>query len=196
MRRALLLAALATAALCPRTVSAAPEEILLPEFPAPPLILEGGTAKQIGSIRLLRELHRSGVRGLDLIDTLDGEYALFRGDSLGKLSAWLETACQALDFNITRARANHYDGTVFARLLNLATSLASLREDTIGLAMPVGVLLCRRDLAWGELPADHRDDAYILFVTDLGMLVYDPPTRQLARLADFPNKSTIVKIWF
>jgi hypothetical protein len=36
----------------------------------------------------------------------------------------------------------------------------------------------------------------VLFATDTGILVYDPPTRQLTALADFPNKASISHIRF
>ncbi len=175
---------------------AASKEVLLPAFPRPPLLREGGAPKQVTSLRLMRDLQKGGVRGLDRFDAVDGDYALFRGDSLGGLAAWLEAACSALEYDLLGARARHYDGAVFARMLNMAASLASLREDGIGLAMPIGVLACRREKAWGDLPGDGKDEAYVIFATDEGMLVYDPPTRQLARLAEFPNRGAVVKAWF
>lgn len=175
---------------------AASREILLPAFPNPPLLRDGGAPKRATSLRLMRDLQKGGVRGLDRFDAVDGDYALFRGDSLGGLAAWLEAACAALEYDLLGARARHYDGAVFARMLNMATSLASLRDDSIGLAMPIGVLACRRDKAWGDLPGDGSEEAYVIFATDEGMLVYDPPTRQLARLAEFPNRDSVVKVWF
>jgi len=183
-------------ALAVSSFGAEPREILLPAFPSPPLLRDGGSPKQVTSLRLMRDLQKGGVRGLGRFDAVDGDYALFRGDSLGGLAAWLEAACSALEYDLLGARAKHYDGAVFARMLNMATSLASLRDDSIGLAMPIGVLACRREKAWGELPGDGRDEAYVIFATDEGMLVYDPPTRQLARLADFPNRDAVVKVWF
>ena len=49
---------------------------------------------------------------------------------------------------------------------------------------------------WPQIPADGTTDAYVLFATDTGILVYDPPTRQLTNLADFPNKASISRIRF
>ena len=129
-------------------------------------------------------------------ETLDADYALLRSDSLGGLAAWLEAACHAVGFDLRQARDRSYDGTVFARLLGVATSLAALREKKISLAMPIGVMICQRRAVWSDLPGDGSDDAYVLFATDAGMLVYDPPTRQLTSLADFPNKEKILKIRF
>ena len=174
----------------------AERRVLLPEFPVPPLAMDGRAPKRISSLRLLRELQRGGVRGWGKFDAMDGDYALFRGDSLAVLGAWLETACKALDYDLAGARGRHYDGAVFARLLNVATSIASLREDAINLAMPIGVLACRREEEWGELPGDDKDDAYVIFATDQGVLVYDPPTRQLSALAEFPNREHVIKVWF
>ncbi len=177
---------------------AADREIALPAFPQPPLA--GETRPQsMSSVRLLRELQRGGVRGLDRFDAMDGYYAVFRADGLAGLAGWLELACRALDFEVGEARAGHYDGSVFARLLNMATSLAALRAEVLRderLAMPIGVLACRREEAWGVLPADGGEDAYILFATDEGLLVYDPPTRQLARLSEFPNRGAVIRVWF
>lgn len=175
---------------------AAERQILLPEFPSPPLALEGRSPKRVSSLRLLRELQRGGVRGWGRFDAMDGDYALFRGESLAVLAAWLETACKALDYDLAGARGRHYDGAVFARLLNVATSIASLREDALNLAMPIGVLACRREADWGGLPGDGKEDAYVIFATDQGMLVYDPPTRQLCALAEFPNRDQVIKVWF
>lgn len=191
MTRALL-AALLLALVRPPAADSADME--LPDFPRPPI----ADARSVGSVRLVRELHRSGVRGWDIMDAVDGDYAVFRDDGLGGLAAWLETACKSLDVDIARARERDggYDGVVFARLLNVATSIASLREDGIALAMPVGALHCRRESAWGDLPADGRTDVYILFITTDGMLIYDPPTRQLAKLEDFPNRARVSKVSF
>ena len=177
-------------------IPAAPAaDISLPAFPRPPL---APAAKSVGSVRLVRDLQRAGVRGWDILDAADGNYAVFRDDGLGGLAAWLETACKALDVDVAhaRARSGGYDGAVFARLLNVATSLASLRDGTIDMAMPIGALFCEREAAWGELPADGKSDAYVLFITDAGMMVYDPPTRQLAKLADFPNRARVSKVSF
>ncbi len=193
----ILLACVAPSAVSALAAEKAEErQILLPEFPAPPLAVEGKTPKKIGSVRLLRELQRGGVRGWGKFDAVDGDYALFRGDSLAVLGAWLETACKALDYDLAGARGRHYDGAVFARLLNVATSIASLREDAINLAMPIGVLACRREAEWGDLPGDGKEDAYVIFATDQGMMVYDPPTRQLCPLAEFPNREQVIKVWF
>lgn len=187
---------LATLLLASPLLAAPAEEVRLPAFPKPPLVRNGGVPKSVTSLRLLRDLQKGGVRGLDRFDAVDGDYALFRGDSLGGLAAWLEAACKALEYDLGVARTRHYDGAVFARLLNMATSLASLREESIGLAMPIGVLACRREKPWGDLPGDGKDEAYVIFETDAGMLVYDPPTRQLAPLAEFPNRDAVVKVWF
>lgn len=168
----------------------------LPAFPLPVLVRDGGPPKEFSSNRLLRELHRGGVHNSESFEAFDNDYALLRGDSLGSLAAWLESACQTIGFDLLRARTQSYDGAVFARLLSVATSLAALRERGIRLAMPIGVLICQRSRAWGDLPADGSTDAYVLFATDTGILVYDPPTRQLTGLADFPNKASISRIRF
>lgn len=176
--------------------AAAPGELQLPAFPLPALVLEDGPPKEISSLRLLRELHRGGVSGFHNFETVDSGYALLRSDGLDHLAAWLEQVCRSIGYDLAQAREHRYDGVVFARLLNVGTSLASMREKQIALAMPIGVLVCRRAEAWGGLPADGAEDAYVLFVTDAGMMVYDPPTRQLATLADFPNKASILRIRF
>lgn len=179
-------------------LSANEREVVLPAFPRPPLAGEG-QPKSVSSVRLMRELQRGGVRGMDRFDAMDGYYAVFRADGLAGLAGWLELACRSLDFEIHDARQGHYDGSVFARLLNLATALAALRagdEASERLAMPIGVIACRRVEAWGDLPGDGVEDAYILFGTDQGMLVYDPPTRQLTPLGEFPNRSSVLRVWF
>lgn len=174
----------------------APGSLQLPAFPMPALVRDGGSPKEFSATRLLRELHRGGVHGSGNFETLDADYALLRGDSLGVLAAWLESACSAVDFNLLQARARGYDGTVFARLLSVATSLAALRQSDITLAMPIGVMTCQRQSAWGDLPGDGAEDAYVIFATDTGIMVYDPPTRQLTTLEDFPNKAGISHIRF
>jgi|GEM_PF-2824129 len=176
--------------------AAAPGNWQLPAFPLPVLVRDGGPPKEFSSNRLLRELHRGGVHNSESFEAFDNDYALLRGDSLGSLAAWLESACQSVGFDLPRARTQPYDGAVFARLLSVATSLAALRERGPNLAMPIGVLICQRALAWGDLPADGSTDAYVLFATDTGILVYDPPTRQLTGLANFPNKASISHIRF
>jgi hypothetical protein len=192
----LLLLLLAFALVLPALLPAASGEIKLPAFPMPMLVLDGGPPREISSVRLLRELHRGGLSGFKNFETSDTEYALFRSDALGNLGAWLETACTSVGFDLLQARTRNYDGTIFARLLQVGTSLAALREKRLSLAMPVGVLVCQRAIAWGDLPADRAEDAYVVFVTEVGMLIYDPPTRQLTSLSDFPNKPTILKIRF
>jgi len=175
---------------------AGPAGFQLPAFPMPPLVSEGGSPKEFSSVRLMREFHRSGVRTSENFETMDTDYALIKVGSMGHLAAWLETACKAVDLDLLQARERNYDGTTFGRLLSVATSLAALRQRDITLAMPIGVLTCLRGEAWGDLPADGAEDAYIVFVTDEGIFVYDPPTRQLAPLAEFPNKTRIKHIRF
>jgi len=177
-------------------LAAAPANFTLPTFPVPVLVRDGGPLKEISALRLMRDLFKGGVKATDNFEASDVDYALLRGDSLGNLAGWLETACKSVGLELPQARARAYDGVVFSRLLSVGTSLGALRESEIKLAMPVGVLICRRDVAWGDLPADGADDAYVIFATDTGILVYDPPTRQLATLADFPNKARISRIRF
>lgn len=197
MHRLLLAFRLCLAVFSPGALAAsAPATLQLPAFPLPALVRDGGPPKEFSAGRLLRELHRGGVHGSEHLETSDADYALLRSDSLGLLSAWLEAACQSVGFNLLQARPHHYDGAVFARLLAVATAVAALREGDISLAMPIGVVMCLRESAWGDLPGDGAADAYVLFATDTGMLVYDPPTRQLSPLADFPNKSRITRIRF
>lgn len=175
----------------------AAESFRLPAFPAPAVITEdGGTPTVTSPIRLLREMHRAGLRGFDRLETMDGDYALLRSDSLGILTGWLDATCGALDYDLRQARARVYDGAVFARLLEVATSLNSLQRSQRALAMPIGVLYCQRATAWGVLPADGGADAYIVFATEKGIIVYDPPTRQMIPLADFPNKTKVSQIRF
>ncbi|MCX6954796.1 MAG: hypothetical protein NTV51_21780 [Verrucomicrobia bacterium] len=181
---------------CSTFGATAPGSLQLPAFPLPSLVRDGGAPKEFSAMRLLRELHRGGVHGSGNFETLDAEYALLRGESLGVLAAWLESACRAVDYDVLQARTRGYDGTVFARLLSVATSLAALRQSDITLAMPIGVLTCRRQQAWGDLPGDGAEDAYVIFATDTGIMVYDPPTRQLSALGDFPNKVGISHIRF
>lgn len=177
-------------------LAAAQTDLQLPAFPVPALVRDGGPPKEISSMRLLRDLYRGGVKASDNFEAVDADYALLRGESLGNLAAWLESACKSVGLELKLARGGTYDGVVFARLLAVGTSLAALREKDIRLAMPIGVLICQRDAVWGELPGDGAEDAYVIFATDSGMLVYDPPTRQLAALSDFPNKERISRIRF
>jgi hypothetical protein len=174
----------------------AAENFQLPVFPTPKLVAEGGPAIEVSPIRLLRELHRAGLRGFDRLDTLDTDYALLRSDSLGALTAWLDATCGAIHYDLSQARTRSYDGTVFARLLDVATSLGTLQGRHRPLAMPIGVVACRRTAAWGLLPADGANDVYVIFATENGMMVYDPPTHQMVALADFPNKTKITQIRF
>jgi hypothetical protein len=172
------------------------ESFQLPAFPTPTLVTDGGPPTEVSPIRLLRELHRAGLRGFDRLDTLDTDYALLRSDSLGALTAWLDATCGALNYDLSRARTRSYDGTVFARLLDVATSLGALQTQHRALAIPIGVVSCQRAVAWGALPGDGATDLYVIFATENGMTVYDPPTRQMVSLADFPNKAKISQIRF
>ena len=192
MKRLLLVLCL----ISPAVAATAPGSLQLPAFPAPVIVRDGRVPKEFSAMRLLRELHRGGVHGSANFETVDADYALLRGESLPTLAAWLESACRAVDYDVAQARTRGYDGTVFARLLAVATSLAALRESDITLAMPIGVLTCQRQTAWGDLPGDGAQDAYVIFATDTGILVYDPPTRQLSSLEAYPNKAGISHIRF
>lgn len=175
----------------------AAEKFELPAFPLPALVREGGAAVEISTTRLLRELHRGGVRGSGNLETVDAEYGLLRSDSLDTLAGWLEGACRAVGFDLAQARVQPYDGSVHARLLNMATAIATLQvQNSSRLAVPIGVLICERREKWGDLPADGERDAYVIFATEAGIMVYDPPTRQLSKLSDFPNREKIVRIRF
>jgi hypothetical protein len=191
--RALLLAPLLASATPAFAADAA--AFRLPAFPAPTFVLEGSSPVEIGAVRLVRELHRGGLRSTDkVLDLADADYALLRSDSLGYFAGWLERATEAVGAKVQASRRSSYDGTVFARLLSVVSSLAVLRDRGPRLAVPIGVVACTRRAAWGELPADGREDAYVVFVTEAGIVVYDPPTRQIAPLAEFPNRDSITRI--
>lgn len=182
----------------PLALSAAPSlNMHMPEFPLPALVRDDfGETRAIGFLKFLRELQKGGIQGLDEVEFVDNDYAMIKSDSLATLAAWLEAACQSVGIDLLRARSGNYDGVVYARLLEVATSLASVRENGKPLAMPIGVLMCKRGQAWGDLPADGGRDAYVLIATERGVLIYDPPTRQMAALSDFPNSSDVFKIQF
>ena len=172
-------------------VAMAAEKFQLPAFPVPAL-----ASSDMSSVRLLRAFHQAGLSGHEWLETADADYALLRSDSLTTLTAWLDATCLALNYDLSRARARNYDGTVFARLLEVAASLATLQGRHRALAIPIGILACQRVKAWGQLPGDGAKDVYVIFVTDNGMIVYDPPTRQMVALGDFPNKGRISQIRF
>ena len=178
-----LLAALAN-------LAAAPASLRLPAFPVPDL------TSDVGATRLLRELHQAGLRGFASLETSDGDYALIRKESVGNLTGWLESLCKGIEFDLRRARNRNYDGTVIARLLAVACSIGSYQSGHRTPAIPIGVVLCQRTKSWGELPPDGAEDAYVIVATEEGMMIYDPPTRQLTMLTDFPNKSKIRQVRF
>lgn len=167
-------------------------QLQLPAFPLAAFVRE----EEVTPTRLLRELHRGGVQGLGDLETVDSDYGLLRRDSLNVLAAWLEGACRAVGYDLAQARQQSYDGGALARLLTVATGLAGLRDQQFKLAVPIGTLVCERRTAWGDLPGDGAVDAYILFATEAGMIIYDPPTRQMTPLADFPNREGIRRIRF
>jgi hypothetical protein len=194
MRRALLLFCLVMSGLRAATPAA---ELKLPSCPVPIFVEEGGSLKEISSTRLLRELFRGGVRNSEQFETVDQDYALLRSDNVSRFAAWLETSCKGLGFDLLQLRARVYDGGTFSRLLEVSASLAALQiKGHRAVAVPIGLMTCKRDAAWGELKRDGALDAYIIFATEAGILVYDPPTRQLVNLADFPNKAGIVRLRF
>jgi hypothetical protein len=169
----------------------------LPGFPRPALVQnEYGETKTIGFLHFLHQLQDGGVQELDDVDFLDENYAELTSASLPTLAAWLEAACHSVGVELQQSRRHHYDGMAYAQLLEVATSLAAAREIKEHLAMPIGVLICKRRQPWGDLPGDGARDAYLLIATERGLLVYDPPTRQLSLLTDFPNSSDVYKIQF
>src|SRR5581483_3880748 len=155
---------------------------------------EYGGVAEVGVTRLLRELQIGGVRVGDDFNAADSDYVLVSGESMGLLSAWLEAAVRSAGVQLPIARLRPYDGAVYANLLEVATSIAASRGQRSTLAIPVGVIICDRKKPWGDLPGDGQRDAYILVATERGFLVFDPPTRQVVMLADYPNHSSVVKV--
>ena len=176
---------------------AGPPPLRLPDFPVPALAQDQfGATKRIGLLWFMRGLHEGGVHGYEDIDLVDLEYALVQSESLPSLAAWLEAACRCLGADLHQARQGPYNGMVYARLLEVGACMALVRGRELPLAIPIGVMICQRRRAWGDLPGDGERDAYIIIATERGLLIYDPPTRQLCALADFPNTSTVYKIQF
>ena len=175
--------------------AAAPDVLAMPDFPAPPLSLDRkGRPAETSAMGLLRNLHSAGVRAVDNFEAVDSDYAVLASDSLARLTTWLEAACNGVGIDLPKARTGQYDGGVYARLLGVATSIAASRDRRGRLAIPVGVLICNRSKPWGAVPGDGVRDAYVLFATEAGLMVYDPPSRQLSALGDFPNKLDVVRV--
>ena len=171
------------------------DEIRLPEFPLPAFAMNKyGVKEAVGVVRLLRELHKGGVSVSNQFEASDNEYAIIASSSLPLLAAWLEVTCKSVGLDLAQARSGSYDGSVYARLLQVATSIATARKVDATLAMPIGVMICQRRRAWGALPGDGQRDAYVVIATERGFLVYDPPTRQCSTLADYPNHDEVVII--
>jgi hypothetical protein len=169
--------------------------ISMPDFPLPTYAKNKyGGIEAAGILRLLRDLNKGGVHSYDQIEVADTDYAIIESSSLPLISAWLEAACKSVGMNLAQARTGAYDGAVYARLLEVATSIATVRKADAPYAVPIGVVICKRTNPWGVLPGDGQRDAYILFATERGFLVYDPPTRQLCLLSDYPNRSDVVRI--
>jgi ligand-binding sensor domain-containing protein len=180
--------------------AAAPEPNFdMPAFPMPKLAEDQyGQNKRMGMMSLTRQLYSGGISDhtIDDLSLLDSDYAVIDSRSIPVLAAWLEATCQAVEFKLSDARQKAYDGTVAARLLGIGATLAALRWDSSGLAMPIGILVCVRRQPWGSLPADKGRDAYALIATERGLEVYDPPTRQIVELSRFPNTADILNIVF
>jgi len=171
----------------------------MPVFQMPRLAEDQfGQIKRIGLLSFMRQLYSGGVTGhsVDDLNLLDTDYAVIDSRSLPLLAGWLEATCRAVTYNLSDARQGTYDGTVIARLLEIGTSLAAVRESSSGLAMPIGFLICTRHKPWGSLPGDDERDAYALIATERGLEVYDPPTRQIVGLSQFPNTANILNIQF
>jgi len=171
----------------------------MPVFQMPKLAEDQfGQTKRIGLLSFMRQLYSGGVTGhsVDDLSLLDTDYAVIDSRSLPFLAAWLEATCRAVAYNLNEARQGTYDGTVAARLLEIGTTLAAVRAGTGGLAMPIGFLICIRHKQWGSLPGDDARDAYALIATERGLEVYDPPTRQIVGLSQFPNTADILNIQF
>jgi hypothetical protein len=180
----------------PRTAAGGPS-FSMPVFPLPVLVRDQfGQAKRIGFLTFLRALNAGGVRSVDDVDFLDSDYAMIESSSLPLLAAWLEATCASVGLNLPEARLGAYDGSVAARLMGIGATLAGVRAKATGLAMPIGLVICARGNKWGSLPDDRSRDAYALIATEKGLMVYDPPTRQLVGLADFPNTAEILNIQF
>lgn len=178
------------------TRAAAPGRLELPAFPLPSFVREDGATVEVTPTRILREFHKGGVHGLGDLETVDSDYGLLRQDSLAVLAAWLESACRSVGFDLSQARSQPYDGSALARLLTVATNLAGLQKEGQSLAAPIGTLVCERRAKWGDLPGDGMVDAYVVFATEGGIMIYDPPTRQLTALSEFPNRERILRIRF
>ncbi len=167
----------------------------MPDFPLPGYAKNKyGEPDAAGLLRLLRDLQKGGLKSYDQIEVADAEYGIIDSKSLPLISAWLEAACKSVGLNLAQARTGTYNGAVYARLLEVATSIATQRKSDSKFAVPIGVIICKRTNAWGALPGDEQRDAYILIATERGFLVYDPPTRQLCQLADYPNRTDVVRI--
>ena len=170
-------------------------QINFPDFPLPKFATdEYGHTQRMGLLRMRRDLQKGGIHGTDSLQAADTEYLMVSSQSLGLLSAWLEASCKSAGIQMELARLRAYDGAVYANLLQVATSIAAARKSSTDAAIPVGVMICKRDKPWGVLSGNGEQDAYIVVATEQGFMVFDPPTRQLVSLADYPNNATVLKI--
>ena len=192
---AILLLAISLPLVAGEGAPAAAPTIKFPDFPLPKFALdEYGQTQRMSMLKLLRLLQQGGVHGMDNFEAANSDYLAVSSDSLGLMSAWLESACRSAGIQLEMARLRSYDGAVYANLLEVATSIAASRKVASDASVAVGVLYCTRDKPWGLLSGNGERDAYIIFATEIGFMVYDPPTRQLVSLAEFPNNESVLKV--
>lgn len=172
------------------------ERVPLEKIPKPQVIAENGKPKMRSGGIIHQHLKKTSPQLKDIIVN-DRAYVYITNQWFEELKGWTDRYIARIAPNVGTDGPNLIGYTrTYSMLMNSAANLQLAKRYNIKASVLIGLMVARNEKPWGKLPGDSNLHDYLIGLTEDGGIVWDMGTGQSCRLADFPNKESMVGMLF
>jgi hypothetical protein len=166
------------------------------QVPPPQFTTQKGKPDLLTRGKILQKIQKN-YPSVKHIEIKDNSYVYITREWLEELITWGD---RHITEHTQRIGEDHIDlkgyTQVFSMLLNSAANLAFADRYNIKGSVLLGLMVAENKVSWGPLKGDGEPYDYLIAMTDKGVLVYDPRSKQFCHMHEFPNRHAITSFLF